>query len=190
MAPNMASQVRSAADAIETAIPQNCSVGTKQFCVGFPHKFLCYSLPLNVSKIIPTNVENLVQINLNDIRPLTDALAKVTTASIQDALVIGVTFIFIMSALSICTVFGRFLCLTAILLRFRILKVGTLLLLGLICCSPFLVATIVLYIVKSKTEHLPPWIQVEEGEVSRTSVEGLCCAIVMLVFSTIIALLF
>jgi hypothetical protein len=72
-----------------------------------------------ISKYISTDVERVLQINLNEIQPLDDASM-------------------------------------------------------VICCIPFLVAAIILYIVKSKTKHLPPWIHVEEGEISRFSVGSLC----------------
>jgi hypothetical protein len=188
MAPSVISEVQSAADALATILP-NCTIGTQQFCIG--HDMPCHKLPLNVSKLIPTDVPKvLLQSILHDIQPLDDALAKVTAATIWQTLIIGVVLIFAMTALSICSTLGKFFCLTAILLRFRFLRVGILLLLGLICCSPFLVATIVLYIFRSKTEHLPSWIQVEEGEVSKLSVGGLCCAIVMWVLSIVISIIF
>jgi hypothetical protein len=38
---------------------------------------------------------------------------------------------------------------------------------------PFLIAAIILYIIKSKTKHLPLWIHVEEGEISRFFINSL-----------------
>ncbi|KAH7111851.1 hypothetical protein B0J11DRAFT_447300 [Dendryphion nanum] len=190
--PSVISQVQSAADTLATAlpgevealIPRNCSIGTKKFCLGLAHNVTRHSLPLNMSKFVPAGVEKVFQINLNDIQPLNDALAKVTMANIQDALIIGVVLAFIVTTISMCSISGKFLCLTDILLR-----VGISLLFGMICCIPFLVAAIVLYMFNSKAKHLPPWIQVEEGEVSRLTVGGLCCAIVMLVLSTVISII-
>ncbi|KAH7111110.1 hypothetical protein B0J11DRAFT_447699 [Dendryphion nanum] len=196
--PSVISQLQSAADTLATAlpgevealIPRNCSIGTKKFCVGLAHNVTCHSLPLNMSKLIPAGFEKVLRINLNDIQPLNDALAKVTMANIQDALIVGVVLAFIVTTISMCSISGKFLCLTDILLRFRILRVGISLLFGMICCIPFLVAAIVLYMFNSKAKHLPPWIQIEEGGVSRLSVGGLCCAIVMLILSTVISIIF
>ncbi|KAH7119560.1 hypothetical protein B0J11DRAFT_508372 [Dendryphion nanum] len=125
--PSVISQVQSAADTLATAlpgevealIPRNCSIGTKKFCLGLAHNVTRHSLPLNMSKFVPAGVEKVFQINLNDIQPLNDALAKVTMANIQDALIIGVVLAFIVTTISMCSISAK---------------------------------------------HLPPWIQVEEGE--------------------------
>ena len=88
--PGAISQVQSAAstaatgalDAIKAAIPRNCSIGTTQFCVGLVHNISCNNLPLNLSNIIPTDVEKVFQVKLNNIRVMNGALAKVSAAKI------------------------------------------------------------------------------------------------------------
>ena len=81
-----------------------------------------------------------------------------------------------MEAISACSMFGWLFCLAEILLSFEILRTGNHLVFGLICCIPFLVAATVLHILKSKTQQLPPWIQVEQGEVGKLCpVRSLLC---------------
>jgi hypothetical protein len=194
--PGAASQVQSAVNAAATgaldaaAIPRNCSIGTTQFCVGFVHNIWCKNLPLNLSSIIPADVDKFFQAKLDDIQPLNRALAKVTIANIQVCLIAGLILILILTAMSAASMFGWFYCLTAVLLPFKALRIGIHLLFGLLCCIPFFVPAIVLYILKSKTQQLPPWIQVEQGEVDKLCLGGLCCAIVMVLLSSTLSVIF
>jgi hypothetical protein len=175
--PGAVSQVQSAAatgalNAIKAAIPRNCSIGTKQFCVGLAHNISCNNLPLNLSSIISADVEKVFQVKLNDIRTMNGALAKVSAANIQGCLIAG--FILVLAM----TIFGRFF------------RFGIHLAFGLLCCIPFFVVTIVLYILKSKTQQLPPWIQVEQGEVGKLCLGGLYYAITMVLLSSTISAIF
>jgi hypothetical protein len=173
-------------DSIKALIPRNCTIGTKKFCVGLAHSAPCYNLPPNILQFIPAEVQNLV---INDIKPLDTALEKLTKTNVEDVLIIGVVLVFVMSCVSICLMFGRFLCLTAILPRFRYLIVGCFLLMGLICCASFSVASFIPHVVKSESEHLLSWIQVEQGDVGKLSVGGLGCAIIIAVLGSITPLL-
>ncbi|KAF4624708.1 hypothetical protein G7Y89_g13461 [Cudoniella acicularis] len=69
--------------AIEAMIPRNCSLGTKQFCLGFDTNTTCHSLPLNISNIVPEAVVKFVSGEVKSLLPLEGILAKVTLASIQ-----------------------------------------------------------------------------------------------------------
>jgi hypothetical protein len=100
------------------------------------------------------------------------ALAEVSAANIQDCLIAGLILMFGMA------VFGRFL------------RLWIHLVFGLLYCIPFFVAAIVLYILKSKTQQLPPWIQVEQGPVGKRCLGGFCCAIVMVLLSSTISAIF
>jgi hypothetical protein len=173
-------------DSVEALIPRNCTIGTKEFCVGLAHSAPCYSLPPNILQFIPAEVQKLV---INDIQPLNSALEKVTKTNVEDVLVVGVILIFVMSCVSICLMFGRFVCLTAILPHFRYLIVGCLVFMGLICCALFSVASFISHEVKLESEHLPSCIQVEQGEVGKLSVGGLGCAIIIAVLGSITPLL-
>ncbi|KAK3933985.1 hypothetical protein QBC46DRAFT_414325 [Diplogelasinospora grovesii] len=90
--PEAISKVQSAANAaatgisatIEDILPTNFSVSTNQFCIGLAHNVSCYSLPPNVSSIIPSEVGNMLGKDLNDIQTLGTALTDVTTKAIQN----------------------------------------------------------------------------------------------------------
>lgn len=173
-------------DSVEALIPRNFTIGTKQFCVGLVHGAQCYTLPPRILQFIPAEFQKLV---INDIQPLDTALAKITKTNIEDALIVGVVFVFIMSCVSICLMFGGFLCLPVILQRFRYLMVGCLLFIGLICCALFSMAAFISRAVKSESEHLSSSIQVEQGEVDKLSIGDLGCAIIIAVLGSITPLL-
>jgi hypothetical protein len=46
--------------AIETIIPRNCSLGTKQFCIRFENKTNCTDFLFNISNIIPEVIAKFV----------------------------------------------------------------------------------------------------------------------------------
>lgn len=101
----MTSQVYSTTRTIATAVSNiikalislNLLIGTNGFCIGLAHDITCnHSLPLNISKFIPTGVERVI--SLTEIQPLNNALAKVTAANIRDALINGVVLAFVVRA--------------------------------------------------------------------------------------------
>jgi len=71
---------------IKGLIPRNCSVGTKQFCVGFVHNTTCNGLPLNISDIIPEAVTSFIGDEAQSLQPLEGVMAKVTPTVIQGCL--------------------------------------------------------------------------------------------------------
>jgi hypothetical protein len=56
---------------------------------------------------------------------------------------------------------------------------------GLICFIPFLIPTVILYILQSKTQNLPSSIEVEKGEVSGYCLGAFCCTVVMMLLTTV-----
>jgi hypothetical protein len=138
---------------------------------------------------MPLEVEKLLLVKLDDMQPLNGALEKVTTI-IWNSMIVGLVFTVFMAAVFICSAFNRFFCLAGILLRVRILRVGIHVVFALICWVPFLVATVILYILRSKTGQLPSWIQVDQGEVSGLCLGSFCCAITMAVLNSIISVFF
>jgi hypothetical protein len=79
--------------AINAMIPRNCLLGTKQFCIGFDTNTTCYDLPLNISNIVPEAVVKFVSDEVKSLQPLEGILAKVTLASIQGWVILGLIFI-------------------------------------------------------------------------------------------------
>jgi hypothetical protein len=188
-APSVISHVQSAVNTLSTAIP-DFSIGTKEFCVGLSPNAPCYHLPPNISEFIPQDIKHVLDVNLNDIQPFSDALSRVTTTKIHNAWIIGILSALFMVTLAVFSIFHRFFRLTAILVPFRILIAVILPSFGLIRVVLSTLRLIVLHIVKSKIEHLPPWIQVEEGDVRGLSVGDLSCTIIMMVLGSIIPVLF
>ena len=126
--PGAISQVQSAANAaattipkaIEELIPKNCSLGTKQFCVGFTHNITCDDLPLALSDIVPEEVKSFLGDQLNDLQSLEGISTKVTSAYIQDCLIVGLVLMLILATIFFCSIFGRLFCIAAILLRLSV----------------------------------------------------------------------
>jgi hypothetical protein len=176
--PAAASKIQSATSSIETAgsdaikslIPRNCSLGTKQFCVGFSTHTKCNDLPLNISDIIPEDIVNFVGDEIQALQPLEGIMAKVTPGNIQDLLVLGC---FVMAFLLGFLISGL---LTSVK---KILRLGFCLVFGLLCFISFLIPTYFLYLVQSKIQDLGSSIEVEKGNVANLCVGALCCAAFM-----------
>jgi hypothetical protein len=181
--------VTEALNAVKAAIPRNCSIGTTQFCIGLAHNISCHDLPVNLSNIIPADVEGLFQVKPNDIKAVNGALAKVTVINIRDCFIAGLILILAMAAISVCLALGPSFSLAAVLPRFKTLRIWIHLLLGLLCCIPFTLAAIILHVLNMKAQQLPSWIQVEQGEVGKLCLGSLCCAIIIVLLgSTITAI--
>lgn len=101
-ASEIATKVKSAATsaatgflrAIERTIPQNLSLGTQSFCVGFIDDVSCQGLPLNLSDLLPSAVEDLpdvfqtvIQDAIINLQPIATALTNI--AYIRIFLVLG-----------------------------------------------------------------------------------------------------
>jgi hypothetical protein len=57
---------------IEKYIPKNCSLGTKDFCVGTGHNTTCKNLPLSLSDLVPDIAQDLSDV----VQILPDTLEK------------------------------------------------------------------------------------------------------------------
>ena len=105
--PTAASKIQSAIGTIEIAnidtikalILRNCSLGTKQFCIGFSTYTKCNDLPLNISDIIPEDIVNFVGDEIQALQPLEGLMAKVTPMNIQHLLILGLGLILVMAVL-------------------------------------------------------------------------------------------
>jgi hypothetical protein len=184
--PSAISKVQSAASAataipdiniVKEMIPRNCSLGTKQFCVGFDNRTECNNLPLNLSNIVPEAVATFVGDQVQALQPLPEILAKVTVANIQDCLILGLVLMLVMPII-LC--FAHYLLGLSIRIGMVIIFVA-----GLTCCVPFFIPTVVLFAVQSKIENLPSIIEVQKGDVSNYCLGVLCCGVVMTLLATL-----
>ena len=89
--PSAISKVQSTASAataipditkVKEMIPRNCSLGTKQFCLGFDNRTECNNLPLNLSNIVPEAVATFVGDQVQALQPLPGILIKVIVTNI------------------------------------------------------------------------------------------------------------
>jgi hypothetical protein len=177
--PGAISQVQSAANAlstlpesIEALIPRNLSLGTKQFCIGLTKNVSCSQLPLNLSNLVPGEVEKYLQPDFSDIGSLNKAVMKITPIDIYYSLMLGLIIMVVMVIVSICSMAFPLACLSSIL-GLKMLKFGLLLLLGVICCILFVIPVVILLVLESKAKQLPSWIQVEHGDVGKLTLWSL-----------------
>jgi hypothetical protein len=122
-------------NAIEALIPRNCSLGIKQFCIGFSNHTKCNDLPLNISDIILEAIQKLYQ---RRSPPPEEIMAKVTPTTIQGSFIFGLGFLAVMAAIFACLLFE----LISVATFFLKLVVG---LLAILCFVLFVIPTAILY---------------------------------------------
>jgi hypothetical protein len=163
---------------IGSAVPKNCSLGVKYFCIGFTDHVDCRTLPLSVSNIIPSSIIAIEK--LGNVDNLDRALAAVTPKSIKGCLVVGAVFAAVAMLLgiySLCSPALHRLGFTSLPL---ILRVSTHLrsICSVVCLIPILVLTVILYGLRLKVK-LPMELALETGEASKQILAALTCAIFM-----------
>lgn len=168
--------------AIEAMIPRNCSLGTKQFCIGFENKINCTDFPLNISNIVPKAVIKFIGDEIQSLQPLEGILAKVTLAKIQDSLILGLIFTLLIILIFTC-LFFEFISFAA-----RLLKLGVCLV-SVFCFALFLLAYLTLHHVQSKIQDFKSVIMVEEGPVSNLSIGAVICAGIMMLLTMLMSIL-
>ncbi|CAK7202010.1 hypothetical protein SEUCBS139899_004728 [Sporothrix eucalyptigena] len=190
--PGVASQVKSAAGAaatagigaVTTALPQNCSVGSRQFCVGSAHAVTCHDLPLNLSTILPGGLETSLQDTFGAVRDADETLRKLTAPYVQGCFVVGLVLMLVETILSIVSVYGWFLPFSGLAKTIRVTIITAL---GLVLCVPLVATTVVLFVVQSKLSQLPTWIHVDQGALPHLSLGFLLCALAAAAAGTICA---
>jgi hypothetical protein len=155
-------------------IPRNCSLGTKQFCVGFDNRTECNDLPLNLSNIVPEAVAIFVGDQVQALQPLPGIFTKVTVANIQDCLILGLVLMLVIPC------FAHYLLRLSIRVGMAIIFVA-----GLACCVPFVIPTVILFTVQSKIDNLPSSIEVQKGDVRNYCLGILSCGVVMMLLATL-----
>lgn len=167
----------------EAVLPRNFTIGTQEFCV-FARNLTCHRLPpkFNISDFTPLGIPASQFQSFN-------SAFTIVSKSVFPGLIASVILTFTMVTLSLCLHFGRFYWVAAILMRSRYLRAWILLLFGLICCAPFSAIAIMLHNFNSEAVNLPAWIQVEQGQVSKLCIGGVCCSLVMVTLSSIVPIL-
>ena len=98
------------------------------------------------------------------------------------SLIVGLLLILVFTGFSIAFTLG----LLPLLAGNVIWKAYTYLISGLLCCTPFLVPIIIVRVLASAAEHLPPWIHWQLGEAYRLCIGALCCAACVVVLSVVV----
>jgi hypothetical protein len=116
-----ASQVQSAVSSaatfleeIEEHVPCNCSLGTRQFRVGYQRDVQCSHLPFNLSSLLPNMIldlpgpaENTIRERVDTLAPLAERLTQFPILYALNTLIAGLVLIATITAFSIWLVFDR-----------------------------------------------------------------------------------
>jgi hypothetical protein len=187
--PSRVSDIKSVAGAIATAIPegitqivpQNCTIGIKQFCIGFNKDIECHNMPVTLSKIIPSEVKDLLRLPFDGVDSFDAALSRITSPFIQYTLIAGLVVVLIITCIFISLLYGWFSLLSCGV-NSAALGAVIYLILGLLSCIPFIIPTVSLHAVRSRTEGLPAWIQMQQGDLY-----GLCIGCILSAITVAIA---
>lgn len=142
------SRVQSAAQSAVTSIsnlkdilPLDCSIGVREYCVGYAQKTTCYTLPLNISKLIPDEALTLIQDQISQLRTLDTTLKFVSPSYLQLPLAIGLILLIL---ILVVFTLDRLGCVHLPFRRTFFLILGT------VCLSPLLLAIVVLLGIRFK----------------------------------------
>jgi hypothetical protein len=177
--------------AIESHLPKNISLGTQDLCIGFTKNVTCKPLPLNLTELLPSVVDNLpdtfqsiVQDKVDSLQPFATALTNVVY--IRILLIVGLISMLLFTIIFIATILSRLLRIVGRLIRLgHLSRILVYIALWIICCLPILIATLVLIVFQQKARLLPSWVEVQHGEVGRLCLAAFCCGIVMSFISAV-----
>lgn len=186
---SVTSQAKSAASAVatdvagaDTMIPRNCSLGTKEFCVGFSNREDCTHLPVDVSKIFPASITSLASDQAGFLQPLEGILQRVTPAYIQDPLIFGLALTLVMAVIfassNLSWPFG-----SVIRQLGPTLTLGLSLVIGLACCLIFFVPMVICLILRLEAQKLHSNVETKEGNVGSYCLGAFLSAIVLMVLT-------
>lgn len=172
---------------IEDMVPQNCSLGTRRFCIGYKQDVTCSDLPLNFSSLLPEGVQDLpgpLQSAINDraesLSQLMESSTRFPAFSVPNTLISGLVLMSIVAILSLSLALGKPQIVTRAFGRFKpVSRTLVLLALGLLCCSPFVLLGVILNTILRAADKLPSWVGVEIGKACGFSFAALACALVL-----------
>ena len=182
-AKSVASAAATAIPGVDAIIPRNLSFGTKQFCVGFSNRMECNNLPVNASNILPKALMSAVGDQIEDFHRLDGILASSSPEYIRLFFISGLATTMIMAVMFVSFFFGRYFGLVphqqdlSLVLMLRLL-------IGLICCVSFLILTVIVYTLYSKSNGLPSNIRVNRGDVGGYCWGAFFSAVLMRVLTT------
>jgi hypothetical protein len=173
--------VSSAITAIQTdldsVIPRNCTLGTRYFCLGYVNNVTCSGLPLNVSDLLSRAMPASSNYQLSSLESLDQELKRVSSGTIEGPFILGIISTVILITV-IQYVFWKESMFANLFwglpLETAFGGVG-----NSVCIVSFICPTIILWVLYSKTEHLPFNITLERGKLMSNCVASLCCTVAM-----------
>ena len=159
---------------LSSVIPRNCTLRTTSFCLGYVNNVTCSRLPLNLSDLLSRALPASSSYQLSGLESLDQDLKLFSPGAIEGPLIVGIiSTVILITALQYAfwkesiyaglfwglpleTVFGG---------------VG-----NAVCILSFICPTLFLWVLYSRTEHLPFNITVERGTLWSNCIIILCCA--------------
>lgn len=165
--------------AIRRNVPQNISLGTQQFCVGYGDHDDCRDLPLNMTRVLPSA---LVVGAPGVFAAVDENLQKLQPGLISALLVSGVVMLLVLSVFLAGFVWGP----TAVHCLHSSYLSALLILCGLAALSVFLAPTAVLYMLLQQSHRLPSFVELHRGAVAGSCLGSCLCAAFVLALTTVI----
>jgi hypothetical protein len=156
-----------------TIVPKNMSIGLDKACVGWENDTLaCYSLPLNISLIVPSVLLDVLSSPIRQLQGIENTVISAILETIRGSLIAGIVLLLLFSLVMLFWEFPNNLWRRAIMAP-----------LGLACLIlPFLISTVVMFVVQSKIhEHLDSssFVSVQDGDASKFGLVGLIFSALM-----------
>lgn len=153
--------------------------------MGFSDHVECHRLPVNVSEIILQVGMNVLSDQMEDLGHLRSILAKASPGWIRDPFIIGIVTAVVL-AVAFFTAMFSWPFGAGILMRDLTLQLVPRLIIGLLCCISYLVPTIVLYLLYSKSKELSSEIKADQGPVGGYCWGTLFSALLMTTMTTFV----
>jgi hypothetical protein len=188
------SKVSSAAARIqdlEDRVPQNCSLGTKRFCIRSKRRSTCSDLPPDLSRLVsdamqdlPAGVGDVLGERVAALSPLPATLSKTPGFSMQDVMIAQLALVSAVTVLSCLLAAGWPPRLALLVLKlgtgFRVVAMAVL---GFLCCVPLILVVSIVRMLLEKATQLPSWVEVEQGEVPALCYGALGCALALVLLA-------
>lgn len=95
----ISSAVTSLASDVNTLLPVNCSIGFKDFCVGYLQKYSCIELPINFSQLVPDAIQTPLQKQLTQLNDLSSLASPFFLRNFLISSTIFVSFLVVLGVL-------------------------------------------------------------------------------------------
>lgn len=166
---------------VNARLPINCSVGVREYCIGYSQNISCHTLPLNLSSLIPNDAIVYLKDQMNELRALDTALQIISPAYLQRPLSVGLVFLLLTVSMFFLDNMGY------VKLPFKGVCFG---ILGLFYIVPFAISAVVLIWVQFKLRSLSFLTLLRQREAESLSLLALCfgvCISVLTVGTNVVA---